>query len=325
MEYLTLNEKTFIKANKIARELGYTADYIGQLCRAGKVEAQLVGRTWYVEEKSIRSHKQTRYRSTKAVTQKFLQQSVAEESEKVVDKALHEVAIHKPRYEGHRGATIITPRYGADEAELIPLVKEKTAPEQAKTGYLSVKLAGAENIAVSGDKVKTVFTASKRSEIKFKGKVGVKSAEDEVAEVEASGETVVQDSPVEVAEGESVDAVAVTEPKVTVAPLGKRSKKRWKHPGAVEHLEVLETPESVDSIVEVHPAASQVIEYRGWSGGVRLLILMSALIAGCVLAVCLLSISHRIFVDSLTIQNGYILNLETGIDLIRAYLSTYLG
>ncbi len=36
---------------------GYTKDYVGQLCREGKIIAQLVGRNWYILETSIHKHR----------------------------------------------------------------------------------------------------------------------------------------------------------------------------------------------------------------------------------------------------------------------------
>ncbi len=71
MNSISINNENYVKATDIARELGYTADYVGQLCRAGKVQAELVGRSWYVSEESIRAHKKNRYRSTKTASKKF--------------------------------------------------------------------------------------------------------------------------------------------------------------------------------------------------------------------------------------------------------------
>src|SRR4029078_297853 len=38
--------------------VGYTSDYVGQLCRGKKIEAHLFGRNWYVPEKAILNHKE---------------------------------------------------------------------------------------------------------------------------------------------------------------------------------------------------------------------------------------------------------------------------
>lgn len=57
MEELTIGDKTYISSKRAAEITGYAKDYVGQLCREGRVEATLVGRSWYVLESSIRSHR----------------------------------------------------------------------------------------------------------------------------------------------------------------------------------------------------------------------------------------------------------------------------
>jgi uncharacterized protein (DUF2267 family) len=57
MKELTLNGKKFLATKRAAEITGYTTDYVGQLARQGKVEAQLVGRNWYIGEDSITKHK----------------------------------------------------------------------------------------------------------------------------------------------------------------------------------------------------------------------------------------------------------------------------
>ncbi len=74
MDTVEIRGKTYKKATSLARELGYTTDYLGQLCREGKVKAELVGRTWYALPESVRDHKESRYRSVRAQTTKHLHQ-----------------------------------------------------------------------------------------------------------------------------------------------------------------------------------------------------------------------------------------------------------
>lgn len=57
MDELIIGEKAYIPSKKAAEITGYAKDYIGQLCREGRVEAKLVGRSWYVLESSIREHR----------------------------------------------------------------------------------------------------------------------------------------------------------------------------------------------------------------------------------------------------------------------------
>lgn len=55
MDELQISGKRFISSRRIARENGYTQDYVGQLIRAGKVVGQKVGRAWYVDALSFAS------------------------------------------------------------------------------------------------------------------------------------------------------------------------------------------------------------------------------------------------------------------------------
>ncbi len=64
MKTLIIDGKTYTKASDLAKNLGYTNDYVGQLCRAEKIDAHLVGRSWYASADSIKDHKSNRYRST---------------------------------------------------------------------------------------------------------------------------------------------------------------------------------------------------------------------------------------------------------------------
>lgn len=57
MNELTIGDKVYISSKRAAEITGYAKDYVGQLCREGRVEATLVGRNWYVLESSIRAHR----------------------------------------------------------------------------------------------------------------------------------------------------------------------------------------------------------------------------------------------------------------------------
>lgn len=57
MEEISIGDKIYISSKRAAQITGYAKDYIGQLCREGRVEARLVGRNWYVLESSIREHR----------------------------------------------------------------------------------------------------------------------------------------------------------------------------------------------------------------------------------------------------------------------------
>lgn len=57
MNSIVLDGVTYVKVKDIAKKYHYTTDYVGQLCRSGKINCHLVGRSWYVSEDSLNVHK----------------------------------------------------------------------------------------------------------------------------------------------------------------------------------------------------------------------------------------------------------------------------
>lgn len=53
---LHLDDGKYISVREAADKTKYTIDYIGQLCRAGKIKAHRVGYNWFVGEDSILVH-----------------------------------------------------------------------------------------------------------------------------------------------------------------------------------------------------------------------------------------------------------------------------
>ena len=57
MDEILIEEKKYVSSKRAAKITGYAKDYIGQLCREGRVSARLVGRSWYVLETAIQDHR----------------------------------------------------------------------------------------------------------------------------------------------------------------------------------------------------------------------------------------------------------------------------
>src|SRR3989338_10066027 len=57
MDEILIEEKRYVSSKQAAKVTGYAKDYIGQLCREGRVPARLVGRSWYVLETAITDHR----------------------------------------------------------------------------------------------------------------------------------------------------------------------------------------------------------------------------------------------------------------------------
>lgn len=52
-ENLILEDKNYISAKRASEIFGYSSDYVGQLCRAAKLECKMIGRSWFVTKESL--------------------------------------------------------------------------------------------------------------------------------------------------------------------------------------------------------------------------------------------------------------------------------
>ncbi len=114
MDEIVIGEKKYISSKQAAKATGYAKDYIGQLCREGRVPARLVGRSWYVLESAIQDH-----RFGDPNNDEFV------EPEKVVTTA--ETTIQ---------STWETPRYESSKTEILPsvnILQKKETTEENNT------------------------------------------------------------------------------------------------------------------------------------------------------------------------------------------------
>lgn len=61
---IILQGKIYISAKRAAKIINYAQDYIGQLCRANKLECKMIGRAWFVTEESLIAHRENSIDST---------------------------------------------------------------------------------------------------------------------------------------------------------------------------------------------------------------------------------------------------------------------
>src|SRR3989344_5795304 len=86
-ESLIFEGKKFISSKRASEITGYAKDYIGQLCRAGRIEARLVGRNWYVEEESILKQTKKGKRSTQESPEGHSSQNTTVSHEELMEKS----------------------------------------------------------------------------------------------------------------------------------------------------------------------------------------------------------------------------------------------
>lgn len=155
MDKVSVEGKEYVKAASVARELGYTRDYIGQLCRAKKIDAQLVGRSWYVYVPSLEAHKKSRYQSvrmpdslvvsteqnTAAISKTFLESEAVSENKmaKSVLANIDKGSEARNHYE-ERLARFGSPKYYTDENDLFPSLTKNPSLRMTKDVDDSVEL-----------------------------------------------------------------------------------------------------------------------------------------------------------------------------------------
>lgn len=95
---LVFNNKKFLSSKNAGEFSNYTNDYVARLCRQGKVEGRIVGRTWYVEEQSFlkflsehRSQKEQRKKQLSKERIKEYSFSLKEQQHSFVSNILHSV------------------------------------------------------------------------------------------------------------------------------------------------------------------------------------------------------------------------------------------
>jgi hypothetical protein len=195
MEEVLFDNMKYVKASVIAKEFRYTSDYIGQLCRAKKVDARLIGRSWFVNPDSLITHKKGKYSklismkqeesvnlkvSDKAIETKTSRQRVEPVIKNKTMKALYHSAlkIAELNDDGRRNLRV---SYERDEEVLFPeIIINKTRPPK----FIKIEPAGAIKLKVSGKKKQTSFEADELPEVSLSGMLTVAGLEEASESVE---------------------------------------------------------------------------------------------------------------------------------------------
>jgi hypothetical protein len=200
MDTVELDGVEYVKASVAAKRFQYTADYIGQLCRGRKIDARLVGRTWFVNPISLEEHKQQRYQKTE-----LAKTTSVSASDTASNKKVERVPVPPP-------AKVKTPRaiynstapsrrteertlrvsYELDDGHLIPnLIKREYAPPRS----LRVSPADATKIKIQGARTQSSFIPEEIPDVALSGKITVNPIEDETNSDILEAEEAVNETP----------------------------------------------------------------------------------------------------------------------------------
>jgi hypothetical protein len=179
MEVISIDGVDYVKASVIAKQFRYTSDYVGQLCRAHKVEAKLVGRTWYVNPLSIEGHKTTKYskplsaeKTTSinkdiSVSRKDVSPVIRREPSKLVNP--------QPGSAQFLKRIVWNPvKYEADSSELLPPLRQGVTAVR-----LPVGIADGQNVAIKNLSKTTQLVSDPLPSVRMQGDITIESIDDD--------------------------------------------------------------------------------------------------------------------------------------------------
>lgn len=122
MDELIFDNERYVSSKRAAEITGYAKDYVGQLCREGRVTAKLVGRNWYVLESSLRAH---RFGTNEEAETPSVPATAAPEAPERPQTLVPEPI---PPVITPIAALVEPPRYIAEEPAVVPPLAPKPAP-----------------------------------------------------------------------------------------------------------------------------------------------------------------------------------------------------
>lgn len=189
MDTVNVQGRIYKKAALAAKELGYTTDYVGQLCRGKKINARLVGRSWYVDPQSLTQHQATKQAIKRAPV--IQRQRTTQEPE----TKLSERSNHTENYVAHRSVEpfltkntlkavrvtssepirkLTTVRYESDDYALLPKIRGHQVARS-----LPIEPASATKVSVaSANHSESRLTPSALPEVALSGALAVADVED---------------------------------------------------------------------------------------------------------------------------------------------------
>tara|TARA_B100001989_G_scaffold251339_2_gene230328 strand:+ start:104 stop:1066 length:963 start_codon:yes stop_codon:yes gene_type:complete len=183
MDTVILDGIEYKKASVVAKEFRYTSDYIGQLCRAKKIDARLVGRTWFVNPSSITDHKKTKHKKVPKAEIESLREQFHQKPAKLavepVIKSKTAKLVSQTSNSSDAKVVNLKVSYQPDEGSLYPEVSAESG-KPAKS--IRVEHAEATEIRVKGGKKATSFKAEELPEVSLSGTLKIVEAADRPAE-----------------------------------------------------------------------------------------------------------------------------------------------
>ena len=211
MKSISFRNREYVKASTIAKKFKYTQDYVGQLCRSGKVEARLVGREWYIDAESVTEYRQQKHSVQKKSATINLTKVTQKVAVKPVLRPKTARAMSTSPDVRHTGLSKLSHpdvRYSSDRGSVIPIIKARA---QDHPVHPQVQISHGDDsqtgVVKPAPKIPTV-----KIQVRSMAKTGVEYTTDRLPEISLQGKLIVTES--RVLPG---DMVSVEEPTETVS------------------------------------------------------------------------------------------------------------
>jgi hypothetical protein len=184
MREVTIHGVTYVAAADLAKKYRYTSDYIGQLCRSKKIDAELVGRTWYVNPVSLEQHRSGRYTKSQS-SEKTIEINTESELSRIdVEPVVTRTTAKMAGASSKNFASRIEwkpVKYDTDDADLIPQIHHELPRKKVE-----VDLAESTKVKIKSGPKLTAMEPDELPEVVLRGKISIASLEEEIEEVEKS-------------------------------------------------------------------------------------------------------------------------------------------
>lgn len=170
----------YVKASVAAKQFRYTSDYIGQLCRGKKIDARLVGRTWFVNLDSIKDHKRSRHKQKSAVEGSSIANVTGEKAivirtsrKQEVMPRVKTVTLKQTRAQvGGHSERHLKVAYEPDDENLIPTIHKK---QEMQPKTITIEHVDAKRLPIMAKKDEVNFHAGDLPEVSLSGTLEVTS------------------------------------------------------------------------------------------------------------------------------------------------------
>jgi hypothetical protein len=205
MDKVVLDGVEYVKASAAAKQFHYTPDYVGQLCRAKKVDARLVGRTWFVNPESLNGHKNATHQKPIEPAKNSLSDDYAANNIEIkrveVNAPLKNKTAKSAIFNSIHPATLVPINKGpataisyhtdaetllpnlSSKAELTPHPESNVHVRSSTKKYLHIEPAFAKKLKISSEKNKhTSFTSTDLPDVALSGKLSVSAYNERIGQ-----------------------------------------------------------------------------------------------------------------------------------------------